>query len=462
MATIRLVPSEINNAAGSTYLTISNAANAYTNTDSTTYATVQNTNASTSNRYIYLRGFNFSDVPSNATVNSFTVKLKAYQNGGSTSTSYRPYLCNNTTTLTGNCNVITTSTQTLTFTDVTATWSTIRGYGNNFGIRINCRRNSRNTAATFYIYGAEILVDYTAANVPVTGVSLDKSTDSIEVGETTTLTETVAPANATNKNVSWSTSNSSVATVTNGVVTGVSAGTARITVTTADGGFTDYCDVTVTQPVMYDYVPTNTLQAGKNYLLANGNTGSVYLLSNESGGSRQLKAVNVSVVNGKISISGSVKAKCEFSCSLSVPGNNVTTCIMNNGQYLYCNNANGLVMNTVSNIDRFWHYNSTKFWQFKNSSSDGYDDASSEFKYYLTLSGTNFTDSHVDTTSIEDSTIPPMYLFTEDTGQTDTLYTNLNGTWTEVVTAYEKVNDTWVVHQDMTTVFQNGTNYKKG
>ena len=174
MATIRLVPSTINNAAGTNYLTITNANNAYANTDSTTYATIQNTNASTSNRYIYLRGFNFSDVPSNAIVNSFTIKIKAYQSGGSTNTSYRPYLCDNTTTITGSCSVITTSTQTLTFTGVTADWDTIKGYGSNFGIRINCRRNARNTVAYFYIYGAEILVDYTVPvyhNVTVTGDS---------------------------------------------------------------------------------------------------------------------------------------------------------------------------------------------------------------------------------------------------------------------------------------------------
>ena len=188
MATIRLVPSTIYNAASS-YLTISNEANSHTNTDSTTYATIQNTNNSTSNRYIYLRGFNFSDVPSNAIVNSFTIKIKAYQSGGSTNTNYRPYLCNNTTTITGSCDVITTSTQTLTFTGVTASWDTIKGYGSNFGIRINCRRNSRNTVAYFYIYGAEILVDYTVPvyhNVTVTGDSTKVSpigTESVLEGD---------------------------------------------------------------------------------------------------------------------------------------------------------------------------------------------------------------------------------------------------------------------------------------
>lgn len=90
-----------------------------------------------------------------------------------------------------------------------------------------------------------------APAVAVTGVSLDKTTADIYTvdGDTTpntvTLKETIAPANATNKNVTWSSSNKNVATVNNGVVTAVAEGTATITVTTVDGGFTATCTVTV-------------------------------------------------------------------------------------------------------------------------------------------------------------------------------------------------------------------------
>ena len=83
--------------------------------------------------------------------------------------------------------------------------------------------------------------------VPVTGVKLDKTTASIAVGETVTLTATVLPSDATNKNITWSTSNSKVATVSNGVVKAVAAGNATITVTTEDGSHTATCEVTVTE-----------------------------------------------------------------------------------------------------------------------------------------------------------------------------------------------------------------------
>ncbi len=86
---------------------------------------------------------------------------------------------------------------------------------------------------------------------PVTGVSLNTNNVTIDSGKTTTLVATVAPSNARNNQVIWTTSNSSVATVNNGVVTGVSAGNATITATTEEGGYTATCAVTVRAPQVY-------------------------------------------------------------------------------------------------------------------------------------------------------------------------------------------------------------------
>lgn len=83
--------------------------------------------------------------------------------------------------------------------------------------------------------------------VAVTGVSLNKQTLSLVEGDSETLTATVAPSNATNKAVSWKSSDASVASVDNsGKVTAVKAGSATITVTTTDGSKTATCSVTVT------------------------------------------------------------------------------------------------------------------------------------------------------------------------------------------------------------------------
>ena len=87
----------------------------------------------------------------------------------------------------------------------------------------------------------------TDSAVAVTGVTLNKDTTTIAAGSNETLTATVAPDNASNKSVSWSSTDTSVATVdSTGKVVGVAAGTAYITVTTASGNKTDTCEVTVT------------------------------------------------------------------------------------------------------------------------------------------------------------------------------------------------------------------------
>ena len=87
--------------------------------------------------------------------------------------------------------------------------------------------------------------------IPVNSIVLSQTYVSINQGETLTLSTTVYPANATNKSIEWSSSNTSIATVDqNGKVTAKSAGTATITATAADGsGITASCQVSVTIPV---------------------------------------------------------------------------------------------------------------------------------------------------------------------------------------------------------------------
>ena len=88
------------------------------------------------------------------------------------------------------------------------------------------------------------------ATVSVTGVSLNKTSATLTEGESLTFTATVAPENATNKNVTWSSSDTNVATVSSsGVVTAKSAGTATITVKTADESKTATCIITVSQTI---------------------------------------------------------------------------------------------------------------------------------------------------------------------------------------------------------------------
>ena len=112
--------------------------------------------------------------------------------------------------------------------------------------------------------------------VAVTGVEIDGDTHEVAVGEDLNLSAIITPPNATNKNVTWSIDNLSPAgcatiNATTGVLHGVAAGSGKVTVTTADGPFTDTEDFTVTSFVAVESVSLNkastTLYVGETETL---------------------------------------------------------------------------------------------------------------------------------------------------------------------------------------------------
>ena len=140
-------------------------------------------------------------------------------------------------------------------TDKTVTWTTSSNKVTLTPNGLNCTvtgvsdGNATITVTTndgSYTATCSVVVSSTIA---VTGVTLDKSTESLVAGDTTTLTATISPTNATNKNVTWSANNQNVTLTPNGLscgVEGATAGTSVVTVTTADGSFTATCNITIT------------------------------------------------------------------------------------------------------------------------------------------------------------------------------------------------------------------------
>ena len=107
-------------------------------------------------------------------------------------------------------------------------------------------------------------------NVPVTGITVTPGTASLTINGTKQLSASLTPTNATNTNVTWSTSNTSIATVnTSGLVTGKAAGTATITATTQDGGFTKTCVVTVSSTVTGNF---KIMPLGDSKVAGDGNS----------------------------------------------------------------------------------------------------------------------------------------------------------------------------------------------
>ena len=99
--------------------------------------------------------------------------------------------------------------------------------------------------------------------VAVTGVKLDKTTLTLDAGDSAQLTATVQPTNATNKSVTWSANNSNVS-VSGGKVTAKTAGSAVVTVTTAEGGYTAQCNVTINESTATDHTELASLSLDGN------------------------------------------------------------------------------------------------------------------------------------------------------------------------------------------------------
>ena len=155
----------------------------------------------------------------------------------------------------------------------------------------------------------------TVTTVPVTGVSLNTNNLELVVGANSTLSATVTPSNATNKAVNWASSNTSVATVdANGQVSAKAVGTATVTVTTADGGFTATCSVSVIT------IPATgvTLNKSSESLYVNGSVTLVATVtpSNATNKSVTWSSSNVSVA--AVSSSGVVTAKAVGTSAITV------------------------------------------------------------------------------------------------------------------------------------------------
>lgn len=119
-----------------------------------------------------------------------------------------------------------------------------------------------NCVITVTVGGVKAECDVTVAivRIPVTSVSINQTSADLLVGETLQLTATVLPDNATDKTVTWTTSNADVASVDNGLVTAMTAGDAIITASSGDYSAT--CTVNVSVPFSYGGMCMEALTGG--------------------------------------------------------------------------------------------------------------------------------------------------------------------------------------------------------
>ena len=434
MATMKLTPSTYY-LSSTSYLSISNAANMYADTSSDTYATVTNSRTSTTSYYIYLRGFDFSQIPTGAIVSGFTVRLKARESGVSTSTSYKPYLANGTTAINGSCDVITTTAATHEFTGISADWDTIAGYGSNFGIRINCRRASRNTTSYMYIYGAEIEVTYT---VPVYhNVTITNSTSA-----TVTASDT-NPLEGTDVEIRAST-NSGITVKDNGVDV-----TSQFEQRTESGA--SYTVVTVGT---YGFALSNGYYVSQNKGVDKSAAVSRIDFHLPVAANITFSYINYAEATYDFGVFGNVDVA--LSNNYYAAGSGGAT-ITDSSYKKACNtssdNTSSVQTLTYSNVSSGDHSIWVKFSKDDGSASNN---DTLQFQVSITLNEP-FTPGTYWGYDITNITADHAIVVTSS-GSGPSMYVKLNGTWTQVARAYKKVSGSWQ-QVELDQAFEAGVNY---
>lgn len=442
MATMKLVPSTYYRS-NSSYVTVTDAENMYTDVSSNTVASIRNTRNSTSNTYYcYLRGFNFDAIPSNAIVSGFTIRIKAYESYMSISSSYRMSLYNGTTSISSTTVTSSLSTTATTFTfpiPSTLTWEVLKSYGSNFGIRIPLRRSSTSYNSYVYVYGAEIEVEYT---VPVY--------HSITVNNSTSATVTASdtnPLEGTDVEIRAST------------ISGL---------TVTDNGVDVTSQFVQRSETAESYAVVNVGDYGFEL---NSSTG--YYVSNNKGVSKTAALCRVDFhVPVAATITFSYINYAEQGYDFGVFGNidvalsddyyaaGSSGATITDSSYKLACNTSAHNTSSVQTLTYDMSAGNHSIWvkYSKDDASDANNDTL-QFKVAITLDEpftpgvyygydiTNITADHV--------------IVVSSGGTTTALYVKQNGSWVQVYRAYKKVNGSWT-QVAVDQAFESGVKYVKG
>ena len=454
MATVKLTASTY--SVTGTVVVNQNEDSLYEDTsNSSNPARITHTTSDTSSYYLYLKGFNFSSIPSDAEVSSFTIRVKGYESGLSTNTSYAPRLYNNTTTITGASAASSnfganTSTITVPYT---GTWGTLKNYGSDLGIRLVIRRSSRRTQGYLYIYGAEIEVTYTvpvyhdvvvtnntSATVSPTGTTTLLEGEDFTVS-TNTLSDITITDNGTDVTSQFEQAHGGTVSATPGAsfTTGFSSSSGAFyqNSSTVSTGWLEYA---IGHSAESPYSTSNT---SNTYVKPEGSTGWInyHFDFSDIPTSATINSVSVKVYGGRENATVDSTHVARFQC---YSGSTAKGTIQN-----FTSTNNGSV--TVSDVGTW--------------TASELHDAQLRFElgYYggrmlgITWTVTYTVSGYVYTISV---TADHAIVFNESSAQPE-LYVKRNGSWVKIATAYKKVNGSWV-QVPLDQAFSSGTNYVTG
>lgn len=460
MAVMRLIPSAYGRS-NTNYVTVTNPKNMYNNTDHTSnYCTLRGRAGRSSNStyYAFINGFNFDDVPSQATVTGFRVLIRAYRNSymATGNTNYRIRLASQAsnsyaignTTLSSDLG---TTAEVYEIPTGSLTWDTLKEYGSAFSIDVPLRNSSTSSSyyPYIYVYGAEIEVTYTLPT-------------SVTITPTLSGSGTISPSSATTTYEGAEYTLTITPTDTSATVTAKKNGTDIILVPHYNGGTLN------TNLGTYTLKSGSFNGSGESYfegIVGNGYNASQTTSNYYSGGSSttavftyDMSFTNIPsnatidrvyvVANGHCE---STSNSSEYMCIQLKSGNTTLS-----EQYNW--KESGSTSNSTYTLEATTIPTISQLSSMVLECTLGY--------YGGAINGaTCYVEYSIHSGNPEYYT----YTYTVDGNATiavviasgSTIYVKVNGSWIEGTAAYKKVNGSWVEVTDLTTLFDSNTNYIK-
>lgn len=456
MATIRLVPSAYTRSSTSR-VTVTDDANMYYNTDHTSaYCSIRGRNSTSNTYYCFIHGFNFDDVPSNATVTDFRVLIRCYRNSyQATGASYRMrlasqpssnYVISDTTTSTDiglTVDVIEIPTGSL-------TWNNLTSYGSNFSIDLVLRASS-SQYPYIYVYGAEIEVTYSIPN-PRTVTTTLSGNGTIDPSGTQTMYDgdeynlVVEPTNASD--TVTATKNGTAITLTQHTGGASEESNVLGTYTLVSGGFNGSGESYFQGLVGKGYDNTQTTT---NYYSSGNGTIAVFTYDVPFEGIPDNATINSLYmrVNGHAE---STSQSAEYMCARLISGSTNLSDELNFKDVGTSNSTQTVTANVTPTIAQLENLKVQCRLGYYGGAINGatvyleYEVAGVWYTYSTTISG-NMT---IAVTIGGGSSQPKIFV-------------KINGTWTQFSKVYKKVNGSWAEQASSTwsTLFDTNTNYRK-
>ena len=461
MATIRLIPSSYATSHSSYAQVYSGEQNMYNNTDHTSnYASLRGRNQnSTTAYYIFIKGFNFDDIPSGAIVSSFSVKIRCYRNSYErTGENYRLRLASSAsindvianTTLSSDITTTGNGGEVYTFSNGSMTWSDLVDYGSDFSIVVPLASTS-SSRPYVYVYGAEINVTYSLGTPRTVTTTLTGSgtidppagTQTMYDGQTYELT--VTPTTSTD--TVTATKNGTAITLTQHTGGSYSDDTNLGEYTLVSGGFNGSGATYFQGLVGKGY---NNSQTTSNYYSSGNGTIAVFTYdvpftdvpSNANITSLYMR------VNGHCE---NTSQSSEYMCVQLISGNTALSDELNFKSVGTSNSTQTVTANVTPTVAQLENLKVQCRLGYYGGAINGatvyleYEVSGVWYTYSTTISG--------DTTiavTIGSVTAPKIYL-------------KNNGSWTQYSKVYLKVNGSWVEQSSSTwsTLFSTSANYVK-